>query len=152
MKEVMVYGVLSQLSARLGALCNGWIETRYASEKVLLISLLVFSVSATFVIVSEQKLMFYVFGLISASLLGPIQSASRTLMSRLAPLEQRTEMFGFFSLSGKITAFLGPLLMSIVTNMTHSQRWGMSSSLFLFLMGAIVFSYFMLIQHQNRSK
>ena len=46
---------------------------------------------------------------------GPAQSASRTLMARLAPADQRTEMFGIYALTGKVTAFIGPFLFGTAT-------------------------------------
>ena len=46
---------------------------------------------------------------------GPAQSATRTLMARLAPANQRTEMFGIYALTGKVTAFIGPFLFGTAT-------------------------------------
>ena len=68
--------------------------------------------------------------------LGPIQASSRALITQWAPKEQRTEMFGFFMLSGKVTSFLGPFLMALVISYFDSQRLGMLSSLILMLLGA----------------
>ena len=43
---------------------------------------------------------------------GPNQSSSRSLMASLTPKDKQNEFFGFFAFSGKITAFLGPFLIS----------------------------------------
>ena len=41
---------------------------------------------------------------------GPLQAAARTLLIRLAPRERITQYFGLFALTGKVTSFIGPLL------------------------------------------
>ena len=43
-------------------------------------------------------------------------------MSRFVPPAKRSEFFGFFAFSGKITSFLGPILLGIATQMFSSQR------------------------------
>ena len=46
-----------------------------------------------------------------------------------------TQFFGLFALTGKVTSFIGPLLIGIVTATTASQKAGMSVIVVLFLMG-----------------
>jgi UMF1 family MFS transporter len=41
---------------------------------------------------------------------GPLQAASRTLLIRLAPKDRIAQYFGLFALTGKVTSFIGPLL------------------------------------------
>ena len=44
---------------------------------------------------------------------GPLQAASRTLLIRLAPKDRIAQYFGLFALTGKVTSFIGPLLIGI---------------------------------------
>ena len=46
---------------------------------------------------------------------GPLQAASRTLLIRMAPKDRIAQYFGLFALTGKVTSFVGPLLIGIVT-------------------------------------
>ena len=70
---------------------------------------------------------------------GPAQAASRSYMAHLAPREMVTEMFGLYALSGKATAFLGPLVLGWVTVAFDSQRAGMATIIaFLVLGGALL--------------
>ena len=46
--------------------------------------------------------------------------------------------FGLFATSGKLTSFLGPLLVSTVTFLTSSQRIGFSAAIVLLLFGLII--------------
>jgi UMF1 family MFS transporter len=66
---------------------------------------------------------------------GPIQSSSRTLLARMCPPDRVTEFFGFFSFSGKITAFAAPLAIGAVTHASGSQRIGIAMSLVFLIAG-----------------
>ena len=46
--------------------------------------------------------------------------------------------FGLFATSGKLTSFLGPILVSTVTFLTASQRIGFSSAILLLVSGLII--------------
>lgn len=66
---------------------------------------------------------------------GPLQAASRTLLIRLAPEDRIGQFFGLFALTGKVTSFMGPLLIGIVTAVTASQKAGMAVLVLFFLAG-----------------
>ena len=57
------------------------------------------------------------------------------MMARIAPKSMMTEFFGLYALTGKATAFLGPVLVALITTATESQRSGMVVILGLFLVG-----------------
>jgi UMF1 family MFS transporter len=59
-------------------------------------------------------------------------------MARLAPPELRTEMFGLYAMTGKITAYIGPFLLGTVTWWTGSQRLGVATILGFFIIGMIL--------------
>ena len=44
---------------------------------------------------------------------GPLQAASRTLLIRMAPKDRIAQFFGLFALTGKVTSFIGPLLIGL---------------------------------------
>ncbi len=69
---------------------------------------------------------------------GPAQAASRSLMARLAPTGMEAEMFGLYALSGKATAFLGPLLLAWATTAFDSQRAGMATVLIFLVTGFVL--------------
>ena len=58
-------------------------------------------------------------------------------MGRFVPKKHRSEFFGFFAFSGKITAFAGPLLLGILSDV-YSQRVGVASVLMFFVVGGIL--------------
>jgi UMF1 family MFS transporter len=79
-------------------------------------------------------------GLLIGMVAGPVQAAARSLLARLAPADRITQFFGLFALSGKITSFVGPLLVGIVTAATASQKAGMAVLIAFFAAGALVLS------------
>ena len=48
--------------------------------------------------------------------------------------------FGLFALSGKVTSFMGPLLVAIVTTAFASQKAGMAVLVGFFAVGALILS------------
>ena len=91
--------------------------------------------SAPFSSVGER--VYLAFAILIGLASGPIQAASRTLLARMTPPEKTTEFFGFFSFSGKITAFAAPIAIGVVTATTGSQRLGIATSV-LFLIGGLL--------------
>ncbi|MCH8198312.1 MAG: MFS transporter, partial [Proteobacteria bacterium] len=59
-------------------------------------------------------------------------------MARLAPSGMEAEMFGLYALSGKATAFLGPLLLAWATTAFDSQRAGMATVLIFLIIGFVL--------------
>ena len=66
---------------------------------------------------------------------GPLQAASRTLLIRLAPRDRIAQYFGLFALTGKVTSFIGPLLIGVITAVTASQKAGMAVLVVFFAAG-----------------
>jgi len=83
---------------------------------------------------------FIAIGLFIGLATGPVQAAARTLLVRLAPADKITQFFGLFALSGKVTSFLGPLLVAIVTTAFASQKAGMAVLVGFFAVGALILS------------
>ena len=69
---------------------------------------------------------------------GVLQSASRTLMVRHAHPERAAEAFGLYALSGKATAFLGPMLIGATTFLLGDARLGVVPLIGLFLLGLVL--------------
>ena len=61
-------------------------------------------------------------------------------MSRFIPESKENEFFGFFAFTGKATAFLGPLLLGLVTQAFNSQRHGIFVVVVLLLTGFFLMS------------
>ncbi len=134
-EEVIIFGIALNVTAGLGAFLFGFIDDRLGGKAAIRLSLFGLIVFGTAGILAPSATWFWVAGLGAGLMVGPNQSASRSLMGRFVPRAKQTEFFGFFAFSGKATSFLGPLLLGQVTLLAHSQRAGMATILAFFLVG-----------------
>jgi UMF1 family MFS transporter len=158
--ELGLFGIILVLAGTIGAALGGPLDDARGSKTVIVLTLLLFILAAIgvlsvdaghvlFVVPVEAKVpgsapfssigeqVYLAFAMLVGITSGPIQSSSRTLLARLCPPGKMTEFFGFFSFSGKITAFAAPLLIGAVTHASGSQRLGIASSL-IFLAGGLL--------------
>ncbi len=137
-QQVLLFGILLNVTAGLGAAGFAWIDDWLGSKRTILLSLAGLIVTATLVLLVQSQLLFWVLGMTLGLFVGPAQAASRTYMGHAAPEALRTEMFGLLALSGKVTAFAGPLLVGWVTLLTQSQRIGMSTIVVFIAIGFVL--------------
>ncbi|MFZ2314187.1 MAG: MFS transporter [Gammaproteobacteria bacterium] len=135
-EEVLQLGISMNIAAGLGAITLGWMDDYLGSKKTILVSLACLITLALPLLFLHDKYIFWVVASILCIFVGPVQAASRSLMVRLIPEATSTEMFGLYALSGKITAFIGPWLLGIMTLTFDSQRVGMATILVFFALGA----------------
>ncbi len=136
--DVITFGILLNITAGLGAFAFAWADDHLGPKPVVLIALAgLFLCSAAAVLV-DNVIHFWIIGGLLGLFVGPTQAASRTLMAKLAPPGQQTEMFGLYALSGKVTAFLGPFIVGSVTLWADSQRAGMATILLFFAAGFVL--------------
>ncbi|MEM6730799.1 MAG: MFS transporter [Myxococcota bacterium] len=113
-------------------------KSRVKTKKTILIAIVGLSVSALLAVIATDVTLFWISGAILGVFVGPAQSASRSMMARLAPREMMTEFFGLYALTGKATAFFGPVLVAILTDATGSQRSGMVVIFSFFIIGGVL--------------
>ncbi|RMD64174.1 MAG: MFS transporter [Alphaproteobacteria bacterium] len=137
-EDILVFGILLNIAAGAGAFGFAWLDDRIGARRTVILALLGLIAAGAAVLAVESKLWFTVLGCVIGLFIGPAQSASRSMMARLAPAEIRTELFGLYALSGKATAFVGPAAVGWVTLWAGSQRAGMATILAFFVLGLIV--------------
>lgn len=139
--EIMIFGVVLNVTAGIGAFAMGFFDDKWGGKKTIQVSLWMLIIATLIAIFAQSKLSFWIAGIIVGLASGPNQSASRSLMGRFVQPEKVNEFFGFFAFSGKLTAFLGPLVLGIITSLFQSQRVGISSVLVFFVLGLIVLQF-----------
>ena len=137
-EKVIVFGITLNIAAGLGALAFGYIDDKLGGRMTIILSLVGLIGFGLMAVLARMEILFWIAGLGAGLLAGPNQSASRSLLGRFTPEGKRNEFYGFFALSGKFTAFLGPLLLGLVVQATGSQRWGMATVIFFFVAGLIL--------------
>ncbi|MCG7198801.1 MFS transporter [Marinobacter pelagius] len=136
--EVLQFAIALNVTAGLGALGFAWVDDALGGRNTILLALLGLGSSALAILLVDSATAFWAWGMILGIFVGPLQSASRSHLARVAPPHLQTQMFGLFAFSGKATAFAGPLLVGAVTALTDSQRWGMSAILVFLLVGFVL--------------
>jgi len=137
-EEVLIFGIALNVTAGLGAASFAWLDDWIGSKLTILVSLVGLIVPATLILFVQSPTLFWVFGLLLGVFVGPVQAASRSFLARVAPAPLLTEMFGLYALSGKATAFLGPLLVGWLTYLSGSQRLGMGTTIVFFVIGFLL--------------
>jgi UMF1 family MFS transporter len=138
LSEVIYFGILLNVTAGLGALAFAWIDDWLGAKRTILIALAGLLACGAAAVLVTSTLAFWIVGALLGIFVGPSQAASRSLMARLAPPEVRTEMFGLYAMTGKITAYIGPFLLGTVTFWTGSQRLGVATILVFFVIGMLL--------------
>lgn len=138
LSQVITFGIALNVTAGLGAAAFAWIDDWIGAKPVIIISLLALIGLSSAILTVESVAWFWGLGIVLGLFVGPAQSASRSLMARLAPEAIRTEMFGLYAFSGKATGFLGPFALAAVTAAFDSQRIGMGVIVAFFVAGLIL--------------
>ena len=156
--DIGVFGILALISGALFSWVGGIADSKFGSKKVIQLSIFTL-IATTFSIVmitpdsifgitfsrneilgtlSRSDCAFYFCGIILGAAGGIVQSASRTMLVFQADRSKITEAFGLYAFSGKATAFLAPLLVSLFTYVFQSQRIGVLPIIGLFVIGLIL--------------
>lgn len=148
--QIGVFGIIAAIAAAVTTWLAGLCDQRFGPKPVILVSVWVLlAVSATIVGMSREQLfgvplpvgsaipdvVFYVCGVCIGGAGGATYAASRSMMVRHTHPDRPAEAFGLFALSGKATAFLAPVLISLFTYMTGNVQLGFLPVIFLFLLG-----------------
>jgi UMF1 family MFS transporter len=138
-EQVLMFGITMNITAGIGAMLLGWVDDFLGSKLTVVISLICLTIFGIPLLFLHDKYVFWAMALVLCLFVGPVQSASRSIMVRLiAEKNMSAEMFGLYSLSGKITAFIGPWLLGMMTMAFASQRVGMATVLVFFAVGALL--------------
>ena len=136
--EIIEFGVALNVTAGIGAAAFAWIDDLFGAKRTVLMGLGGLIAFGLPLLLVDDKTVFWALALALGIFMGPAQTASRSLMARIAPPETVNEMFGLFALSGKITSFLNPAVLAWVTLHFQSQRAGMATVVGFLALGALL--------------
>jgi UMF1 family MFS transporter len=137
-QDILLFGILLNVTAAAGAALFAWLDDWLGPRATILLALGGLIAFAILILLVETQAAFWVLGSAIGIFVGPAQAAARSYLARVAPPAQRAELFGLFALSGKATAFLGPLLVGWLTLLADSQRIGMSVIVAFFVAGFVL--------------
>src|SRR5260370_41476 len=155
--QIGSFGIILAIAGTFGAWLSGKLDDRLGPKRVIAGSMLILLSSiVAILLVDKDSILFVkvvppvpgvalfsgaaeraylVLGCLIGAAGGPLQAASRTLLIRLAPQDRIAQYFGLFALTRKVTSFVGPLLIGLITAVTESQKAGMAVLVAFFVSG-----------------
>jgi len=155
--QIGTFGIILAIAGTFGAWLGGKLDDRLGPKRVITGSMLILLSSiVAILLVDKDSILFVkvapplpdgalfsgaaeraylVLGCLIGAAGGPLQAAARTLLIRLAPQDRIAQYFGLFALTGKVTSFVGPLLIGAITAITASQKAGMAVLVVFFVAG-----------------
>ncbi len=155
--QIGTFGIILAIAGTFGAWLGGKLDDSLGPKRVIAGSMLLLLLAiVAILLVDKDSILFIkvaapvpggalfsgaaeraylVLGCLIGAAGGPLQAASRTLLIRLAPKDRIAQYFGLFALTGKVTSFIGPLLIGIITAVTASQKAGMAVLVVFFVAG-----------------
>ena len=140
-REIMTMAVVIYLTTGFSSMVVGYFEDALGGKRTIMISNILLTCATLLFIVSPVKSLFWVAVVLVGIAAGPNQSASRSMLGRFIPEGKKTQFYGFFAFSGKLTAFIGPMLMGILTDVFKTQRAGATSIIVFFIAGSLLLAF-----------
>ena len=144
--DVIIFGIVANLVAGVATIASGRLDDGVGPRLVILVSLCIMITSGLMIFLFHTGgvAVFWVFGLLLASCVGPVQSASRTFLARLIPPGLEGEVFGLYATTGRAVSFLAPWLfgLAIVVGQAviggtpmQAQYWGILGIILVLALG-----------------
>jgi UMF1 family MFS transporter len=158
--QIGTFGILLAIAGTFGAWLGGQLDDRLGPKRVIAGSMTILLFSIVAILLVNKDSIFFIavappvpggalfaasaerayllLGCMIGAAGGPLQAASRTLLIRMAPKDRIAQYFGLFALTGKVTSFVGPLLIGLITAVTESQKAGMAVLVLFFVAGLLL--------------
>ena len=151
--SLIVALLLVQFVAFGGSLLYGLLAKKIGAKQSLFVGIIAYGIITMVGFFMNQVWHFYALAVAIGLFQGGIQAISRSLYSRIIPVNKSAEFYGFFNLLGKFAAVMGPGLMAVVVLITRnasdltigtlqlenmSIRYGVLSIILLFVIGGLL--------------
>jgi MFS transporter, UMF1 family len=158
--QIGTFGIILAIAGTFGAWLGGKLDDSLGPKRVIAGSMLILLLAILAILLVDKDSILFVkvappvpggalfaapaerayllLGCLIGAAGGPLQAASRTLLIHMAPKDRIAQYFGLFALTGKVTSFVGPLLIGIVTAVTDSQKAGMATLVLFFVAGLML--------------
>jgi len=137
-QELIALYLIVQTTALLGALVMAKPIDLWGPKKVVIISLFMWTSVAIIAFFVMTKIQFWILASFAGLGLGTVQAATRAFYTQFIPEGREAEYFGVYSLVGKSSAILGPLIFGQVSTTFGNQRPAILSIAAFFLIGMLI--------------
>lgn len=151
--QIGIFGIIAAISGAVACWISGEIDRLIGPKPVIVFCVITLTCIAILIVMitptsilgipladgsSAPDITFFIAGAVIGAAGGSLQASSRNMMTRQANPDRMTEAFGLYAMSGKATAFLAPALIGLTSQITGSQRLGVSPVVGLFIVGLIL--------------
>ncbi len=112
---LILFVIVIQIAGAIGALLFGRISDKLSSKDAIILSLLILIAAITALFFVKTIVGFYIVGFFAGFSLSGAQAVSRSMVSQLAPADKTTEFYGFLSVAGRTSTFVGPLVFGTIS-------------------------------------
>jgi len=137
--EVLYFAVAANLVAGIGTFVGGWLDDKVGAKNIIIGSLSGLVLAGTAVLfIGSAQIGFWIAGLFLCLFVGPVQSASRSFLSRITPHGREGEIFGLYATTGRAVSFLAPSLFALFVAVTGDTRFGILGIVLVLLAGLVL--------------
>ncbi|MEV0867802.1 MFS transporter [Brachybacterium paraconglomeratum] len=137
--EIIVFGIAANLLAGVGVFLGGRVDDRVGPRPVIIAGCTGIIVLGLVVLAFEPTIVFWVAGLAICLFVGPVQSASRNLLTRLSLPGRETENFGLYATTGRALGFLGTAAFAATVALSGETRTGILGIVIVMALGLVAF-------------
>lgn len=131
--------LVTQIVAFPATLLFGRLSGKYSPRMLISVCIAAYTLITVFGMTLDSQPKFWILAVCVGLFQGGVQALSRSYFARIIPQEQAGEYFGIFDICGKGASFLGTMLVSITSQVTHSIHYGIGSLIVLFILGFFLF-------------
>lgn len=131
--------LVTQIVAFPATLTFGRLSGRYSVRVLISVCIVAYMLITIFGMTLDSQPKFWVLAVCVGLFQGGVQALSRSHFAKIIPQEESGEYFGIFDICGKGASFLGTMLVSITSQLTHSIHYGIGSLVVLFFLGFVLF-------------
>ncbi len=144
--ELVLMYILVQFTALGGSFLLARPIDLWGAKKVITLSLILWIIVSILAYFVQSKISFFIIASVAGFGLGSIQAASRAFYAKFIMPGQESEYFGVYSLIGKSSAIIGPLVFGYISSTFGSQRPAVLAVSLFFITGLILLQT---IKHEN---
>jgi len=118
--QLIIFVIIIHISGTFGALFFGRFSDRKSSKEAIAFAVLLLIASVCCLFFIQDIKLFYVVGIAVGFFLTGAQAISRAMVSQLAPVGKTAEFYGFLSVAGRTSTFVGPLVFGTISFRAHN--------------------------------
>src|SRR5262249_32061723 len=136
---LLVLILVIQFVALGGALLGGRLAARLGAQRVLVVALIVWLAVIVYGWAGgHDKAEAVLAGIVTGGALGSTVPLARSLFSQMVPAGHEASFFSLYEVCSQGTAFIAPLLFTVVVDVTGSFRQAILSLVVLFAVGLLL--------------